>query len=226
MRRSSQGGPTVRHGRQMSDAATPGWYHAEGDPPETERYWDGTTWTEGPRPIGGVPDAPSADMPAADAPSTDMPETDMPDTSGFSTTTPDSATPGSATTQFGAPYQGSPQDGFSAPRAAPGGTPVQGGFPGAPVGGAVGAAGFFPEQSQAQTALIVSIVGGILCGLPGLVGAFMGNRERKAIAAGQRDPANQGKATAAIVIGLLFGLFGLLILFLILVSVVAVGLGA
>lgn len=37
----------------MSTGPTPGWYHAEGDPPNTERYWDGTQWTEGPRPVGG-----------------------------------------------------------------------------------------------------------------------------------------------------------------------------
>lgn len=49
----------------MSDAATPGWYYAEGDPPGTERYWDGTMWTEGPRPVGGFPAAPPTPPPAA-----------------------------------------------------------------------------------------------------------------------------------------------------------------
>jgi len=49
----------------MSDAATPGWYHAEGDPPGTERYWDGSMWTEGPRPIGGFPAAPPTPQPMA-----------------------------------------------------------------------------------------------------------------------------------------------------------------
>lgn len=47
----------------MSDAATPGWYHAEGDPPDTERYWDGSSWTEGPRPVGGFPAAPPTPAP-------------------------------------------------------------------------------------------------------------------------------------------------------------------
>lgn len=47
----------------MSDAATPGWYHAEGDPPNTERYWDGSAWTEGPRPVGGFPAAPPTPAP-------------------------------------------------------------------------------------------------------------------------------------------------------------------
>ena len=47
----------------MSDSATPGWYHAEGDPPNTERYWDGSTWTDGPRPVGGFPAAPPTPPP-------------------------------------------------------------------------------------------------------------------------------------------------------------------
>jgi uncharacterized membrane protein YhaH (DUF805 family) len=28
----------------------PGWYNAEGDPPNTVRYWDGNTWQGGPQP--------------------------------------------------------------------------------------------------------------------------------------------------------------------------------
>ena len=43
----------------MSNSAQPGWYHAQGDPPGTERFWDGSAWTEGPRPIGGVPGGPA-----------------------------------------------------------------------------------------------------------------------------------------------------------------------
>ncbi|MEL6984333.1 MAG: RDD family protein [Actinomycetota bacterium] len=35
----------------MSQGQTPaGWYHAEGDPPGTNRYWDGTTWVGDPQP--------------------------------------------------------------------------------------------------------------------------------------------------------------------------------
>lgn len=30
-----------------------GWYHAQGDPPNTHRYWDGSQWVGGPQPIGG-----------------------------------------------------------------------------------------------------------------------------------------------------------------------------
>ena len=29
-----------------------GWYYAEGDPPGTQRYWDGTQWQGGPQPVG------------------------------------------------------------------------------------------------------------------------------------------------------------------------------
>lgn len=39
----------------MTDAGQPaGWYPAEGDPPGTQRYWDGTQWQGGPQPIGGM----------------------------------------------------------------------------------------------------------------------------------------------------------------------------
>ncbi len=45
----------------MTDQGQPaGWYHAEGDPPGTTRYWDGTQWQGGPQaaPVasgGGAP---------------------------------------------------------------------------------------------------------------------------------------------------------------------------
>jgi uncharacterized RDD family membrane protein YckC len=38
----------------VSDAPSqpgPGWYYAQGDPPNTQRYWDGTQWQGGPQPI-------------------------------------------------------------------------------------------------------------------------------------------------------------------------------
>ncbi len=38
-----------------------GWYYAEGDPPGTHRYWDGTQWTGGPQAVqGGYAGAPVA----------------------------------------------------------------------------------------------------------------------------------------------------------------------
>lgn len=33
----------------MAETAPPGWYHAETDPPATERYWDGSQWIGEPR---------------------------------------------------------------------------------------------------------------------------------------------------------------------------------
>ncbi|MGH1492961.1 MAG: RDD family protein [Acidimicrobiales bacterium] len=41
----------------MSDAPQtqpPGWYYAQGDPPGTQRYWDGSSWQGGPQPVPGV----------------------------------------------------------------------------------------------------------------------------------------------------------------------------
>lgn len=32
---------------------TPGWYHAQGDPVGTQRYWNGAQWTGEPRPVAG-----------------------------------------------------------------------------------------------------------------------------------------------------------------------------
>ncbi len=31
----------------------PGWYYAHGDPPSTQRYWDGTAWVGAPQPVPG-----------------------------------------------------------------------------------------------------------------------------------------------------------------------------
>lgn len=269
----------------MSDSATPGWYHAQGDPPGTERFWDGAAWTEGPRPVGGgtpdsgfgnetpsadfsstmpdtsmpdtsMPDTggfstetPSADfsstMPDTSMPDTSMPDTSMPDTGGFSTETPSVDMPSTdmpSTTMpsmempttdfgssmpdtggFGSPAPGTP-GGFGAPTPAAGNAPQDGfstpaptsGFPGAPVAAVAGGA-FYAEQSQAQTALILAIVGALLCGPLAIVGAVMGNTERKAIDEGRRDPANRGKAMAALIIGgIVTALFVLVILFVVL----------
>ncbi len=30
----------------------PGWYYAQGDPPGTQRYWDGSQWQGAPQPVG------------------------------------------------------------------------------------------------------------------------------------------------------------------------------
>lgn len=33
----------------------PGWYYAQGDPPGTQRYWNGETWEGDPQPVPGAP---------------------------------------------------------------------------------------------------------------------------------------------------------------------------
>lgn len=40
----------------MSEPTTQpaGWYHAQGDPPGTQRYWDGSQWQGGPQPVPGA----------------------------------------------------------------------------------------------------------------------------------------------------------------------------
>ncbi len=231
----------------MTDSAAPGWYHAQGDPPGTERYWDGAAWTEGPRPVGGsMPDTssgfdtgttaaaatdmpsmdmpstemPTTDMPSMDMPSTEMPTTDMPssdmptmDTAGsFSTETP-SGFGSPAPSGFGTETPGAmstpPPGGFGAPAQPPGA------FPGAPMA-AVG--GYYTEESQATTALILSIVGVLCCGPLGIAGIVMGNNEKKAIDEGRRDPANRGKAQAAFIVGIIAVAFTVLGILLFVVS--------
>ncbi len=40
----------------MTDSPQPaGWYQAEGDPPGTQRYWDGAQWQGGPQPVSTEP---------------------------------------------------------------------------------------------------------------------------------------------------------------------------
>ncbi len=34
-----------------TSAAGPGWYHAEGDPERSVRYWNGVRWIGGPQPM-------------------------------------------------------------------------------------------------------------------------------------------------------------------------------
>ncbi len=48
----------------MSDAPQtqpPGWYYAQGDPPGTQRYWDGSSWQGGPQPVPGSGGEPAID---------------------------------------------------------------------------------------------------------------------------------------------------------------------
>ena len=38
---------------QIEGQQPPGWYYAHGDPPGTQRYWDGTSWVGSPQPVSG-----------------------------------------------------------------------------------------------------------------------------------------------------------------------------
>ena len=60
----------------------------------------------------------------------------------------------------------------------------------------------YPEPSEATAALVVSILGIVLCGLLGPFGWVMANQELAAIAAGRRDPEKKGMAELARVFGI------------------------
>ncbi|MFW2381800.1 MAG: DUF2510 domain-containing protein [Acidimicrobiales bacterium] len=45
---------------EQSGSSVPGWYHAEGDPPGTHRYWDGKEWHGGPQVVSAGQVAPSS----------------------------------------------------------------------------------------------------------------------------------------------------------------------
>ena len=38
---------------QSEGQQPPGWYYAHGDPPATQRYWDGSSWVGAPQPVPG-----------------------------------------------------------------------------------------------------------------------------------------------------------------------------
>jgi|SRR3990170_4708554 hypothetical protein len=70
--------------------------------------------------------------------------------------------------------------------------------------------GAYPEASQATSALIWSIVGLVCCGPAAIVGYVQSKSELSAIAAGQRDPMNQGTANAARIIAIIVGVLWIL----------------
>lgn len=190
--------------------AAPGWYHAEGDPPNTERFWDGSQWTEGPRPIGGITPTPAGSEPiAGTGESTSLPTeaTDLPEMPDLG-----DAPPGVPTSMPPIDSGYSPPAGGSAPIAGSGtGLPSPGmgvpgfGSPGLPnpsMGSAPPVGGFFAEQSKSTTALVLSIVGFFCCGFPAIGGIYYARQEQKGITEGRRDPSKQGLATAALVIGI------------------------
>jgi hypothetical protein len=60
----------------------------------------------------------------------------------------------------------------------------------------------YPEASQASTALVISIIGLVCCQVLGVVAWVMANNELEGIKTGRRNPANEGTASAARIIGI------------------------
>lgn len=68
----------------------------------------------------------------------------------------------------------------------------------------------YPEASQATSALVWSIVALVCCQPAGIVGYIQARNELEAIGTGRRDPANEGTAQAAKIIGLIALVLGVL----------------
>jgi hypothetical protein len=60
----------------------------------------------------------------------------------------------------------------------------------------------YPEQSQATTALVLGILGIVICQILAPFAWSMGNKEMQAIDAGRRPPENRGTANAARILGI------------------------
>ncbi|HEY7703682.1 MAG TPA: DUF4190 domain-containing protein [Acidimicrobiia bacterium] len=79
--------------------------------------------------------------------------------------------------------------------------------------------GVYMEASQATTALVLGILGIVLCQILGPFAWSMGNKELQAIDAGRRPVENRGTANAAKILGivgtvlLILSVVGLIIFF-------------
>jgi hypothetical protein len=83
----------------------------------------------------------------------------------------------------------------------------------------------YPEANQATTALVLAILGVITCCTPlGVVAWIMANNELEGIRGGRRNPANEGTANAARILGIVGTV--LFALFMIVAILVIVGLFA
>ena len=74
----------------------------------------------------------------------------------------------------------------------------------------------YPEASQATTALVLGILGIVVCGILAPFAWSMGNTELAAIDAGRRDPTNRSTANA----GKILGIIGTVLLILGVVAVI------
>ena len=73
----------------------------------------------------------------------------------------------------------------------------------------------YPASSQATTALVLGILGIVICGVLAPVAWVMGNNEIQAIDAGRRPPENRGTANAGKILGIIgtvFLVIGLIVL--------------
>lgn len=61
----------------------------------------------------------------------------------------------------------------------------------------------YSETSQASTALVLGILGIICCQPLGIAAWVMANNELEAIRSGMRNPANEGTANAARILGII-----------------------
>jgi len=50
-------------GQSTGDYRPAGWYYAQGDPPGTQRYWDGAAWQGEPQPVNPSPQYSAPDSP-------------------------------------------------------------------------------------------------------------------------------------------------------------------
>jgi uncharacterized membrane protein YjgN (DUF898 family) len=60
----------------------------------------------------------------------------------------------------------------------------------------------YPEPSQATTALVLGILGIVICQVLAPFAWSMGHKEMQAIDAGRRPPENRGTANAAKILGI------------------------
>jgi uncharacterized RDD family membrane protein YckC len=160
-----------------------GWYHAPGDPEDTQRYWDGAQWIGEPQIVRQAPQAPQEPQ----APDTDQTVAYTPPQQA-SPPPGDYQAPGAAQPPAGQPpaYGGAPAGAPPAYGGAPGapagaGAPPAYGAPGAPGGyqafGSVAAgtpAEFGPRAIAYLIDLAPIIVGYIIVAFVGLISDVLG----------------------------------------------------